>query len=128
MLAGLDPAAPAVVKLLTLLQQRVEARGGAKLFLDDLLDVANFFRQTTMAEQMQQQRQQAATEGAVAAAAAADGEVQESEVHRGRQQWCAGDDAAGAGGRADEEVWREGDEADGGEQQPAEEAEGEDGT
>lgn len=49
MLAGLDPAAPAVSKLLGLLQGRL-AEG--KLFLDDLLDVAVFYRQTPLSALM----------------------------------------------------------------------------
>lgn len=59
-LAGLDPAATAVLKLLGLLHRRIEERGCRKLFLDDLLDVAAFYRETPLAVLLQLQSQQAA--------------------------------------------------------------------
>lgn len=64
MLAGLDPAAPAVLKLLGLLHRRIEEGGRCRLFLDDLLDVAAFYRETPLAVVLQQQCHAAAAEAA----------------------------------------------------------------
>lgn len=83
-LAGLDPASPAVLKLLGLLHSRIEGVAGSKLFLDDLLDVAAFYREQPLAEMLQQQSQAASTAAAHAtagdAAAAAGGDGQEQLV------------------------------------------------
>lgn len=80
-LAGLDPASPAVLKLLGLLHSRITEGAGSKLFLDDLLDVAAFFREQPLAEMLLQQSQAASAAAADAtagdAAAAAGGHVQE---------------------------------------------------
>jgi hypothetical protein len=63
-LAGLDPAASSVLKLLGLLHRRIEERGANRLCLDDLLDVVNFYREIPLAVIMQMQSQAAALEAA----------------------------------------------------------------
>lgn len=111
-LAGLDPAASPVLKLLGLLHRRIEERGGRKLFLDDLLDVAAFFRETPLAVLLQLQSQAVAVEAAAVAAELEDAGQQEA-VDRDsleatqQQQRLLGTDAGGSVA----EVWREGDVA-----------------
>lgn len=78
-LAGLDPAASAVLKLLGLLHKRIEERGCKKLFQDDLLDVASFYRETPLAVMMQLQSRAAAGE-----AAAVEAEQQGAQLESGR--------------------------------------------
>lgn len=108
-LAGLDPAASPVLKLLGLLHRRIEERGGRKLFLDDLLDVAAFFRQTPLAVLLQA----VAVEAAAAVAAELEVAGQQEAVDRDspeatqQQQRLLGTDAGGSVA----EVWREGDVA-----------------
>ena len=91
-LAGLDPADSAVLKLLGLLHQRIEERGRGRLFLDDLLDVAAFYRETPLAVVLQLQCH--------AAAAVAAGAADEVEAAAGQLESRDRDSAA--------EVWQEG--------------------
>jgi hypothetical protein len=108
-LAGLDPAASPVLKLLGLLHRRIEERGSRKLFLDDLLDVAAFFRETPLAVLLQLQSQAVAVEAAAVAAVVEDAgqgdAVDRDSFEAAQQQQLLGADAGGSVA----EVWREGD-------------------
>jgi hypothetical protein len=96
-LAGLDPASPAVLKLLGLLHSRIKEVAGSKLYLDDLLDVAAFYREQPLAERLLQQSQ--AASGAAADASA--GDAAAAAGGDGQEQLCSEqvEDAA--------EVWQE---------------------
>jgi hypothetical protein len=95
-LAGLDPAASAVLKLLGLLHRRIEERGCRKLFLDDLLDVAAFYRETPLAVLLQLQSQQAAK-------AAVAGSEDEQQLVGGAEVWVQEQSSAAAAGERSEE-------------------------
>jgi hypothetical protein len=92
-LAGLDPASPAVLKLLGLLHSRIQGVAGSKLFLDDLLDVAAFYREQPLAEILQQQSQAAstaathATAGDAAAVAGGDGQLDSEQLQDAAEVW-----------------------------------------
>lgn len=93
-LAGLDPAASSVLKLLGLLHRRIEERGCRRLWLDDLLDVVNFYRETPLAVIMQLQSQAAAAESAAVEAAEAVSEQHSAQLSEQQEDRTA-------------EVWQE---------------------
>lgn len=95
-LAGLDPAAASVVKLLGLLQERIARAAGsgveARLHLDEFLGVVCFFRQQPLEVLQHEQVQQAAADAAAreAAAAAAEeegGEEEQQQCDEGQESW-----------------------------------------
>ncbi|WIA29326.1 hypothetical protein OEZ86_011831 [Tetradesmus obliquus] len=104
-LAGLDPAAASVVKLLGLLQERIARAAGsggeARLHLDEFLGVVCFFRQQPLEVLEHEQVQQAAADAAARAAAAAaaeeeGGEEEQQQCEEGQESWqehAEGDDA-----------------------------------
>jgi hypothetical protein len=96
-LAGLDPAAGFVVKLMGLLQERIArsaaaagSTADARLHLDEFLGVACFFRQQPLEVLQHKQVQRAAAEAAAREAAAAaveeHGEGDEQQQHEGGQE------------------------------------------
>lgn len=108
-LAGLDPAASAVLKLLGLLHQRIEVRGTSKLFLDDLLHVANFFRAQPLAVTLQLQQQAVDQQ-----AAAVEAEAAAEEVKAEAAAATAAEAAAEAWQEEEEEEEEAADAGDGG--------------
>jgi hypothetical protein len=97
-LAGLDPAAVPVLKLLGLLQERITRAAGssgeARLHLDEFLGVVCFFRQQPLEVLQHEQVQQAAAEAAAREAAAAAAEEhgedevqQQQQCEDGQEEW-----------------------------------------
>jgi hypothetical protein len=97
-LAGLDPAASSVLKLLGLLHRRIEERGCRKLYLDDLLDVVNFYRETPLAVIMQLQSQAAAVEAAAAVSEQHSAQLFEQQEDSAAEVWQEQSAASSAAG------------------------------
>lgn len=116
-LAGLDPAAPPVVKLMGLMQERAAGRaaahGEAKLYLDEFLGVVCFFREKPLEVLQHEQGKQAAAEAAMKAAAAAAvcwGDDSTPGAATGSAAGAAQGDESGAWQQQDglaEEVWQQ---------------------
>lgn len=105
-LAGLDPAASVVLKLLGLLHRRIEERGCRKLFLDDLLNVAAFYRETPLAVLLQLQSQQVAAATGVGDGRA--GDRQQTCCSSGAEVWVQEQSSAAGELSVEEELWGDG--------------------